>query len=61
MMDWENFPSVYDPLARLAAYQKARDEERIRVEAALAKKPEERTDLDWRWIAYSKWGTAAKC
>jgi hypothetical protein len=43
-MDWDNFPSVYDPLARLEAYQKARDEERIRVEAALAKKPEERTD-----------------
>ncbi len=50
-----------EPLERLAAYQRARDEDRDRVEAALAKKPEERTPGEGRIIAYSPFGTAAGC
>jgi hypothetical protein len=50
-----------DPLERLIRYQRARDEERQKVEAALAKEPGERTLQDWTVIQYSPFGTASRC
>jgi hypothetical protein len=52
-----------DGLDRLRFWQerRTRDEERERVEAALAKDPEERTAQDERVIAHSPFGTGRAC
>ncbi len=58
-MDLDTLPD--DALERLACYQRARDEERQRVEAALRKPASERTEHENRIVAYSPFGSGAKC
>ena len=58
-MDLDKLPD--DPLERLLHYQRARDEERERVEEALRKEPGQRTELDEVWLAYSPLGRASRC
>jgi hypothetical protein len=52
-----------DDLLRLREYQaeRARREEERLVEAALAKRPEERSETEWACIAYSETGTRPAC
>jgi hypothetical protein len=59
-----NGPALPDePLERLAEYQRRREDERSRLDAALAKKPSERTKAEASVVAYSRLegGTAAGC
>ena len=60
-MNVEDLPPVDRPLERLAEYQRAREEERERVEAALRKEPDERTEAERAVIAYSPLGSASRC
>lgn len=62
-MDLSDLPPVEEPLARLAAYRKARadEQERERVVAALLKKPSDRTEREQRIVAYSRYGTGNSC
>lgn len=59
-MDLRELEGLTD-LERLAAYQRARTEEEEMVKAALAVALSERTQAQNNIIAYSKYGTAAKC
>jgi hypothetical protein len=52
-----------EPLERLAEYQRRRIDERLKLDAALAKKPSQRTKAEASVVAYSRLegGTAAGC
>jgi hypothetical protein len=59
-----NGPALPDePLERLAEYQRRRIDERLKLDAALAKKPSQRTKAEASVVAYSRLegGTAAGC
>lgn len=58
-MDLNTLPN--DPLDRLRAYQRAREEEEERVNKASKKPPSERTEADWIVLSYSPFGTANSC
>jgi hypothetical protein len=60
-VDLASLPS--DDRERLRVYQaeRARREEERLVETALAKKPEERSEMEWACIAYSEAGTRPAC
>jgi hypothetical protein len=60
-VDLSSLPS--DDRERLRAYQaeRARREEECLVELALAKRPEERSEIEWAILSYSSLGTAPSC
>jgi hypothetical protein len=57
-LDLDSLPSLDDEWARREAYRKANEEEKAKVEAALAVPEEKRTPLEHRLIGYSPHGTA---
>jgi len=59
--EWPKIPGDGFDRLRFWHEKRARDEERERVEAALAKDPEERTAQDERVIAHSPFGTGRTC
>ena len=66
-------PPELDGLARLNYWQELREaeeasrefdaseRERARVEEALSKSPDARTELDWVWLAYSPYSGGGGC
>jgi hypothetical protein len=64
-VDLDDLPPLDQPLARLESYRAARrlEEERETVEAIRVRREagERLSERDWVRLAYSQWGTAARC